>query len=104
MAKVEDEAGEPLESLDVQPRGSQTETSAVAVASIVPSLMICLVIQGLHLQPNLVSCEKRVKHLAVAANVALLSFSPCCVLRWPLCSAVQLVYRVVLLHCIARPL
>ena len=25
-------AGEPLESLDAQPRGSQTETSAVAVA------------------------------------------------------------------------
>jgi len=54
------EAKRDAESLDAQPRGSQTETSAVAIASIVPSLMIFLVIQGLHLQPNLVSCEMRV--------------------------------------------
>ena len=44
-------AGEQLESLDAQPRGSQTETSAVAVASIVPSLMIFLV-KGSQLRPS----------------------------------------------------
>ena len=37
---------------------------------------------------------------AVATDVALLSFNPCCVLRLPLCIAVQLVNRVVLLHSI----
>ena len=46
-------AGEPLESLDAQPRGSQTETSAVAVAEHC-SFIDDLSSKRVTLQPHLV--------------------------------------------------
>ena len=101
-AKVQHESWRDARVADAQPRGSQTETGAVAVASIVPSLMIFLVIQGLHLQPK--SCVMRDEsyQLAAATNVAL-SCLASAMLRTSLATmlAIQLVNRVVLLHSIA---
>ena len=48
---------EPLESLHAQPRGLQADTSAVAVASIVPSLMIFLV-KGLQFAAQIILCHE----------------------------------------------
>ena len=57
---------EPLESLHAQPRGLQADTSAVAVASIVPSLMIFLV-KGLQFAAQSF-CVMRVRVEAVSCS------------------------------------